>query len=175
MAESGAAVQKAKEAVAVKTTTSDAFIDRMNDAFNTISRRAFEIFESNGRLPGHDLEDWSKAENELFHPLHIDVTESDESVSVKAEVPGFSEKNLEVTIEPGRMTISGRRESSRQEKKGATIYSETCSNEVFRVVELPAEVDTGKATATLNNGILQFSAPKAAKARSLQIRPQNAA
>jgi HSP20 family protein len=94
---------------------------------------------------------------------------------VKAEVPGFSYRDLEVTMEPSRLTISGKRESSKEEKKGKTVYSETCSNEIFRVVELPAEVDTGKATATLKDGILQLSVPKAAKARSVPIRTQSVA
>lgn len=73
------------------------------------------------------------------------------------------------------MTISGKRETSKEEKKGKTTYSETCSNEVFRVVDLPVEVDTDRATATLKDGILQLTMPKAAKARTVQIRPQAAA
>ncbi len=72
------------------------------------------------------------------------------------------------------MTISGKRETSKEEKKGKTTYSETCSNEVFRVVDLPVEVDTDRATATLKDGILQLTMPKAAKARTVQIRPQAA-
>ncbi len=80
-----------------------------------------------------------------------------------------------MTMEPNRLAISGKRESSKEEKKGKTTYSEACSNEVFRIVELPAEVDTEKVTAMLKDGILQLTMPKAAKARSVQIRPQAAA
>jgi HSP20 family molecular chaperone IbpA len=46
------------------------------------------------------------------------INESDESISVKAEVPGFNEKELQVTMEPNRLAISGKRESSKEEKKG---------------------------------------------------------
>jgi HSP20 family protein len=159
-----AVVQKSKEPIAVATATGEGFHEEMHKAFDTISRRAFEIFESNGCLFGHDIEDWFKAENELFHPVHLDITESDESISVKAEVPGFNEKDLKVTVEPSRLTISGKRESNIEEKKGRTAYSETCSNELFRVVALPAEVDTGKVAATLKDGVLLLTMPKAAKA-----------
>jgi len=165
-------VQKAKEQIAVKATTTERFFQDVQKAFDAISRRAFEIFESNGRMVGYDIEDWLKAEKELFHPVHLDMTETDESVLVGAEVPGFSEKELEVTVEPTHLTISGKRESNKEEKKGKSVYSETCSSEIFRSVALPAEVDTGKVTATLKDGILQLTMPKAAKPEAIQIRPQ---
>ena len=90
-------------------------------------------------------------------------------------VPGFNEKELQVTMEPNRLTIFGKRESSKEEKKGKTTYSETCSNEVFRVVDLSIEVDTEKVTATVKDGILQLTMPKAGEARNVQIRPQASA
>jgi HSP20 family protein len=169
-----AVVQKTKEPVAIKTITTAGFFEEMGETIDAISRRAFEIFEGDGRLIGHDLENWFKAEAELFHPVHLNVTESDDSISVKAEVPGFNENELQVTMEPDRLTISGKRETSKEEKKGKTVYSEKCSNEVFRVVGLPSEVDTDKVTATLKDGTLELTMPKAAKARAIQIRPQAA-
>jgi HSP20 family protein len=90
----------------------------MTEVFDAISRRAFELFENNGRAFGHDVEDWFKAEKELLHPVPIHVTETGESVEVKAEVPGFNEKELEVNVEPRRLTITGKRETSKEEKKG---------------------------------------------------------
>jgi HSP20 family molecular chaperone IbpA len=66
-----------------------------------------------------------------------------------AEVPGFNDKELQVTAEAGRLTISGKRESSKKEKKSKTECSEPCSNEVLRVVELAAEVNTENVAATL--------------------------
>lgn len=168
-----AAVQK--EGIAIKTTTPKSFLNQMQEAVDAISRRAFEIFRGNGSLFGHDVEDWLQAEKELFHPIHLDINESDNSISVKVEVPGFNEKELQVTMEPGRLTISGKHESSKEEKKGKTVYSEVCAKEVFRVVELPAEVDTEKVTATLKDGILQLTMPKSVKARTVPIRPPAAA
>jgi len=137
---------KEKRGVATKTTTSEDLLNRMSNAFDAISRRAFEIFEGNGRVEGHAVEDWFKAEKELFHPLHFEITELDNSISVKAEVPGFTEKELQVTVELNRLTISGKRESSKEEEKGKTstprlapmrcsassIYSSTLTQERLR-------------------------------------------
>jgi len=170
-----AVVQKTKEPITVKANTPAGFFEEMGKTLDAISRRAFEIFEGNGRLIGHDLENWFKAEAELFHPVHLNITESDDSIEVKAEVPGFNENELQVTMEPNRLTICGKRETSKEEKKGKTVYSEKCSNEIFRVVDLPAEVDTSRVTATLKNGTLGLTMPKAQKAQAAPIRPQAAA
>ena len=174
MAAGTVAVQKANEPIAIRTATTEGSLEDVQKAFDAISRRAFEIFESNGRAIGHDGEDWLKAESELFHPVHLDITESEESISVKAEVPGFNEKELQVTAEPNRLTISGKRESSKEEKKGKSVYTETCSSEIFRVVALPAEIDTGKVAARLKDGVLQLTMAKAAKSGAVAIRPQAA-
>jgi HSP20 family molecular chaperone IbpA len=180
MAESNA-VQKARETtpvdatVPVKTAPPESLVQSVNEAFDAISRRAYELFENNGRLFGRDLENWFRAEQEMFHPVHTEISQTDDAISIKAEVPGFTEKDLQITMEPERLTISGRRETSKKEKRGETVYSETCSNEVFRVVNLPAEVDTDKATATLKNGVLELTLPKLAAVRTIPIRSQGAA
>jgi HSP20 family protein len=173
MAEKGAATQtalesvSAKESVPVKTTSKD-LIERFNKVYDQIANRAFSIFENDGAF-GRDLENWFKAETELFHPVHVNVTEAEGSVTVQAEVPGFEVKDLEVTLEPQRLVISGKRETKEETKQGKAVYQEQCSNEIFRAVSLPAEVDASKATATLKNGVLELKAPKSAKATANRV------
>jgi len=175
MSEKGTGVQVAKQPANVMPMPFENLFERANSMFDAIARRAYEIFEGRGHLSGRDLEDWFQAERELLHPVHINVTESGDTLDIKAEVPGFSEKELEINVEPRRLVITGKRESKREEKKGKTVYSETCSNEVFRVVNLPTEIDTEKVTATLKDGVLRLTMPKAVKANTVQIRPQAAA
>jgi len=179
MAEKGAATQtalepaSAKESVPVKATSND-LIERFNKAYDEIANRAFSIFENNGRSFGRDLEDWFEAETELFHPVHVNVAEAEGTVTVQAEVPGFEVKDLEVTLEPERLIISGKRETKEETKKGKTVYNEQCSNEIFRAIALPAEVDASKATATLKNGVLELQAPKNAKATTSRVEVKTA-
>ena len=93
---------------------------------------------------------------------------------MRAEVPGFTEKELEIGVEGRRLTIAGRRETKEERKEKQTIYTERCSNQIFRVIDFPAEVDAEKASATLKNGILEIKAPKAAPARKIPIGARTA-
>jgi len=93
-----AAVRRAEEPM--KPIKYGSVLDQIQDTFNALSRRAYEIFEGNGRAFGRDWEDWFQAERELLHPIHVSVEEFDDSFAVKAEVPGFSEKELEINLEP---------------------------------------------------------------------------
>jgi len=163
------AVQPAKESASIKSLPASDLFERMQQTYNTIARRAFEMFEGRGRGDGHDLEDWFKAESELLHPLHLDMAESDKAVTVHAEVPGFDAKDLEVSLEPHRLTISGKRETNEERKIAKTIYTEHCSNEVLRTIDLPADVDSSKVTATLKDGVLELVMPKLAPAHKVTV------
>lgn len=167
-----AAVKRAEEPMKVAKYTS--LFDQMDEMFNALARRAYEIFDGNGRVFGRDLDNWFQAERELLHPVALNITETDGAFMVKAEVPGFTEKELEVAVEPGRVTITGRRETSKEEKKGKTVCAESHSDQVLRIVNLPTEVEGDKVTATLKNGVLELTLPKVAKAQPVRIRPKAA-
>jgi HSP20 family protein len=163
------ATQPAREPIQVRQS---AVSDRIQQTYDSIARRAFEIFENNGRWFGHELEDWLRAESELLHPVHLEMKESDDELTVRAEVPGFNAKELEINVEPNRLTIVGKHEAQEERKKARTIYSERCAKEILRVVDLPAEVDSSKAGATLKDGILNIELPKAARAKTIRIEPK---
>jgi HSP20 family molecular chaperone IbpA len=74
------------------------------------------------------------------------------------------------------LTIAGKKQSSSEQKKGNVLYSERCSNELLRSVELPVEVNASRAIATLNNGVLELTAPKLmAKSIPEQVKTAGAA
>jgi HSP20 family protein len=137
----------------------------MQQMYERIARRAFERFEGEGGAPGRDVEHWLQAEAELLHPVAINLTETDDVLTVQAEVPGFEAGELQLCIEPERLTVSGRKESKEEQKKGNTIYQEQRASEVLRALSLPAAVDASKAFATLRNGMLEIVLPKASEVR----------
>jgi HSP20 family protein len=132
----------------------------VDEVENTIARRAYELFTSRGFTDGHDLDDWFLAESELFGLMPVSVTETENEVTVKAGLPGFTEKDIEIRVEPRRLFIGGmHEEKSENKKKGETIYTEH-SNQVFRTVNLPADVDVDKVKATLSKGDLEITLAK---------------
>ena len=173
-AQTATAMQPAKAPVPVKQSTTDDVFERIQQRYDSIARRAFEIFDSNGKWLGNDLEDWFRAESELLHPVHLEIAETDANLTVRAEVPGFSTKELEINVGPRQLTITGKHEAQEESKKGKTVYSERCANEILRVVDLPAEVDSSKVTATLKDGILNLEMPKAPHAKTVRVEPKTA-
>jgi len=169
MSEKASAVQTAPEPTALRLVEPTKLIDRINRIHEDIARRAFEFFEQDGGSFGRELDHWFKAESELLHPCHMSIAESEDSLTVQAEVPGFSANELEVSLEPRRLTISGKKNTSSDKSKGTTIYNEQCSSELLRVIELPVDVDATKATAILKNGVLELKLPKAAATKSTRI------
>ena len=160
-------------AVLKKTEAADIF-DRMQQLYESIEKRAFDIFERNGRRLGRDLADWLQAEAEVLHPVHLEIAETDNALTVRAEVPGFTPKELDIQVEPRRLTISGKHETKEETKKGKTIYSEQCAEEIFRSVELSAEIGTTKVNATLKDGILTIELPKSTAAKSVRVEAKAA-
>jgi HSP20 family protein len=170
-AQSATAMQPTKGSVTVRKSPGD-LLEQFDSVYESIARRAFELFEGNGRWPGTDLADWFRAEAELLHPLHLEMRESDSSFTVEAELPGFTAKDLEINVEPRCLRIAGKRETKEEEKKGKVIRSERCADQIVRAVDLPADVDTSKVSASLKDGVLTIDLPKAAHAKSVRIEPK---
>jgi HSP20 family molecular chaperone IbpA len=136
-------------------------IQELNEA---IARRAFEIFESRGSIDGRHIEDWIQAEAELFHPFHMELQETDEVLQLRAEIPGFTEKDLELTVEPQCLTLTGNRETVSENSSGKTLYRDACASQIYRRIELPTPIQTNAVVASLKNGILDVWMPKAKQA-----------
>lgn len=175
MGTSGTTIKLANDpAAGLRLASPEELLARADQTFQAIARRAFEIFEGNGRDHGHDADNWLTAESEVLHTTHVTLAESDGSLTVQAEVPGFSAQDLEVSVEPRRLTIAGKRESTREEKSQRILYSERCADQILRVMDLPTEVDTAKAEATLKDGLLELTLPKAT-AKAAPIKKVRAA
>ena len=168
------AVQPARTSAVAKQREAENVFDRFQQAYDSIAKRAFEIFDNNGRWFGNDLSDWLQAESEIFHPVHLEIADTDEALTVRAEVPGFTAKELDIHVEGNRLTIAGKHESMEESTKGKTIYSERCAKEIFRSVALPSDVDGSKVNATLKDGVLNLELPKAPHAKSVKIEPKAA-
>jgi len=173
-AQTATAMQPVQTSAVAKPAATENPFDRMQEMYDSIAKRAFEIFDNNGRWFGNELSDWLQAESQLLHPVHLEIAESDEVLTVRAEVPGFTAKELDIQVEGNRLIIAGKHESKEESTKGKTIYSERCSKEIFRSVQLPSDVDSSKVNASLKDGVLNIELPKAPHSKSVHIEPKAA-
>ena len=137
--------------------------ERLMELDQLIARRAYECFESRGRENGYAyaLEDWLRAESELLRQAPVEIREADGKLTVRVEVPGFSADELELSVEPRRLLISGqKKQTAEEEMMGEKVYTERGPDKVFRALDLPVEVEPAKATGTLKDGILNLGLPK---------------
>jgi general secretion pathway protein A len=121
-----------------------------------IARRAYELFESSGFTHGHAREHWLRAESEILLKVPVDVMETETELTVCADVLGFGAKDLEVRIAPRCLCITGSRQEPSDEKEGRIVYSERRSKQIFRLLDLPAEVDPDGVNAAVNDGLLEI-------------------
>jgi HSP20 family protein len=102
----------------------------------------------------------------------VDVRESETDYVMEVDLPGLSEKDIEVKLENTLLTISSVKEDKKEEKKNGYLVRERRSAGFCRSFVLPAEVDREKIAAEFKNGVLHLTFPKtpAAKPKTIEIR-----
>ena len=155
--------------VKVNDGGTESLFDRAKEIYESIARRAYELFEGRDRQDGFDFDDWLRAERERLLPISTVTTEYDDRLEVRAEVPGFTDKEVQVNLEPRRLTISGKTEQTDEQKSGDATYTSLRSNEFFNSLDLFVEVDPAKSTATLKDGMLDIKLPKVAQAEPARV------
>lgn len=145
------------------------FDPTLKEIYSNVSKRAYELFAQHGFQHGHHFEDWLRAESEILQPVPVEIVDNDDALTVRAEVPGFTAKDVEVRVEPSRLLIRGEADQTQQRSLGKTIYSECQKNQLFRVVNLPTRVNSDKVTASIQDGVLNVTLPKVTTTRASKV------
>ena len=123
-------------------------------------RRDFDsIFDSFLRANG-----WPLAEPAARLFPTINVSDNPETVRITADLPGLERKDVTVALESDRLVLTGSRAEEKEEKGRNWYRRERASGEFRREVALPCEIDSNKATAVMQNGVLTVDLPKRAEA-----------
>lgn len=97
----------------------------------------------------------------------LDLVDHDDEVIVRADLPGLTDKDVDVEFSGDTLTIRGTRREEREEKKEDYYFSERWEGSFLRTIELPEGVDPENASARFDAGVLEVHVPKvAAKRRS---------
>ena len=80
-------------------------LQETSQLLDSVQRRAFELFQNRGNVPGHDFEDWFQAENEILQVPRMDLTENDGEFQIRLTVPGFEPKDVHVAALPDSLIV----------------------------------------------------------------------
>jgi HSP20 family protein len=100
----------------------------------------------------------------------VDVYEDEHNFTLKIEVPGIDEKDIDVRLENNTLTVHGERKIENDEKEENYRRVERHYGSFTRTFTLPTTVDAEKVAATYDKGVLKITLPKKAEAKPKQIK-----
>jgi HSP20 family protein len=128
--------------------------DRMNRLFR-------ESFNDTGREEALTTSSFAPA---------VDVYEDEHKVTLKIEVPGIDEKDIDVRVENNTLSVHGERKIEKEEKEENYRRVERQYGSFTRTFNLPTTVDTNNVAANYDKGVLKITLPKKAEAKPKQIK-----
>jgi HSP20 family protein len=135
--------------------------------FGEIARWEREMFDD---FFGRRLRPWLTGGIGAVSVPAIDLYEEKDEVVAKAELPGLDKNDIQISISDHLLTIKGEKKKEEEIKEADYYRSERSYGSFVRNVELPKEVDTGKARASFKNGVLEIRMPKSEEAKKKEIK-----
>ena len=100
----------------------------------------------------------------------VDIYEDEHNITLKLEVPGIDEKDIDVRIDNNTLTVHGERKIEKEEKEENYRRVERQYGSFTRTFNLPTTVDSEKVSANYDKGVLKIALPKKAEAKPKQIK-----
>ena len=135
--------------------------------------RLFDRFAGGWGMPSlrrmFDAEPTFRYESSLTVPSPaVDITEDEAGYKVTAELPGMNEKEVEVVLSDGMLTLKGEKRAEKEQKDKNFYLSERSYGSFQRSFTLPDGVDRDKIAADFAKGVLTITMPKTAKAKEAE-------
>ncbi|MDR3777017.1 MAG: Hsp20/alpha crystallin family protein [Terracidiphilus sp.] len=134
--------------------------------------------------PFHEVVSLQNRVNSLFRNLNegespmasasfvppVDIYEDADKLTLKLEIPGMNEKDLDVRVEDNTLTVRGERKFESEEKEQNFHRIERSYGSFYRAFTLPSTVETDKVQANYNAGVLKLELKKKPEAQPKQIK-----
>ena len=133
--------------------------------FATLQDRMNRLFRESYNDAGQD----ESLTTSRFAPA-VDVYEDEHQVTLKIEVPGIDDKDIDVRVENNTLTVQGERKIEKEEKEENYRRVERQYGSFTRTFTLPQTVDSEKVSASYDRGVLKITLPKGAEAKPKQIK-----
>ncbi len=136
-------------------------------AKSSIAKFAKKLLGEDEEILEPDQEEWTES---YEGQLAIDVYQTDDKIVIKAPIAGVKPEDLEVTVSDDAVTIKGERKEEKKVEKENYLVQECYWGAFSRTYILPTPVITEKAQATLKDGILTITLPKAEKTKTKVLK-----
>jgi HSP20 family protein len=100
----------------------------------------------------------------------IDISEDENAITVKAEVPGCNADDIGISVQGNTLTISGEKKHEEEKKEKGYYYAERSFGSFRRDLTLGSEVDASKIDAVCKNGVLTVKLPKSERAKAVKVK-----
>ncbi|MEN6543488.1 Hsp20/alpha crystallin family protein [Parvibaculum sp.] len=132
------------------------------DVFGRLRREMDRLFEDFTQGFGHLTE----PDLSFGLPTKVDVSESDDALTVAMELPGLDEKQVDVTLDHDVLVIKGEKKEEHEEKKKDYHLKERRWGSFERRIAVPFHADAAKVRASVKKGVLTVTVPKPAEAKA---------
>ena len=133
--------------------------------FSTLQDRMNRLFQDSFAQPGRE----ESLATSQFAPA-VDVYEDEHNITLKIEVPGVDEKDIDIRVENNTLTVHGERKFEKEEKEENYRRVERQYGSFTRTFTLPNTVDADSITADYDKGVLKVRLAKKAEAKPKQIK-----
>ena len=129
--------------------------------------RAFGLFDEMDKI----FDGFFREDSGVHFPK-VDVREDENSYLLEAELPGLTEKDVDVKVEENLLHISTNRDEKKQEKTNSYLMRERRSSQYHRTFVLPKDVDKEKIEAKFKDGLLtlKISKSESVKPREIEVK-----
>ncbi len=142
-----------RQSASVPTT-----IERLRDEFD---RALQNWWSDNGDFEkGFAVADWQPK---------VDISESDDALEVKVDLPGIKPEDVDISVADNRLTIKGERKEEKETKEKTVHRIERSYGSFFRSIALPAGTDPDQVSAQSDNGVITVTLPKPSEAQGKKI------
>ncbi len=135
------------------------------EPFASLRRDMDRMFEDFSRDTG-----WGPPATGMAAAPRIDVSETDAEIKIEAEMPGVDEKDVEVVLSNGRLTIKGEKKQEKKEEKKDYHLVERSYGSFARSIGLPFEADPSQVKADFAKGVLTVTVPKPPQVKEKEKR-----
>jgi HSP20 family protein len=143
------------------------------DPFLTLHREMNRLFDDVMRGGGVATGGQGSSESGVLLAPQMDVTETDKEVRIKAELPGVTDNDVQVSLDENVLTIRAEKRQERRDEREGVHFSERTFGTFQRSLRLPFQVNPDQVRARFENGVLTVTLPKAQpQERSRRIQVQ---